>query len=228
MDFSYLQHPTDKIVFDTLVRLVRKVPWGPTRDQLEWQVGDMRARCQATHDEWLEAFRRGVALSPEEQEQRDQNKTTTSELAWSSELYLIAAEARFPRDGDDVVANFADYLVEDIRLFQARGYQSHSPSLRDISEAVSGVVEEMGVTLADLPLPPTIEELIDQGADRPEHVGEGRWENAIQAYYHRMTLENTPAEFIYGDGYDDDDFDAYDHEDDDESDELERDQSPSL
>lgn len=204
MNLADLQHPTDKIVFDTLVSLVRKVPWGPSREMLEREAGRMRAQADG-----------------------HSSRETADELRWQAELFLLASQTRFPREGDAVLSSFTEALVEDVRTFQEHGLTWDPPSMRDVSEAVSGSVAAHGVALADLSLPPTVYELIDQGRDRPHYVDEDRWDRAVQSYYHRMTLDNTPDEFIYGDrddfydhDYDDDASSFHDYDDEDESEVL--------
>lgn len=212
MELTYLQHPTDRVVFETLVQLVRKVTWGPTRDQLERQAHDMREQSAALKNRWHESFDRGgyaagreILVGLERQ---------MSELDWKSDLFILAAQARFPREDDRVVGNFTENLVEDLREFQAKGYTMHSAAMRDVSEVVERVLDGAGLSLSDLRLPLTIDELIDRGAERPAHVSEERWEKEVKAFYRRMTLDNTPDDFIYGDadecdtGYEFDDLDT--------------------
>jgi hypothetical protein len=134
----------------------------------------------------------------------------SDELHWKSELYALAAAGRFPRAEDRIVENFAENIVEDIREFQRSGYPGNSIALKDISEAVAAHLQAEGIELPNLVLPPSIEELIDSGAERPDHIGQERWDKAVDNYYHRMTLENTPDEFINGGGdYDDEYYPPY-------------------
>jgi hypothetical protein len=242
MELAYLQHPTDKVVFETLVQLVRKVTWGPTRDQLERQAHDMREQAAALKAKWHESFALGGYAAGEREMQAGLERQM-SELDWKSDLFILAAQARFPREGDRVVGNFTENLVEDLREFQAKGYRMHSAAMRDVSEVVERVLDDAGLSLSDLPLPPTIDELIDRGAERPAHVSEERWEKEVRAFYRRMTLDNTPDDFIYGDAdefdtgceFDDvdysldyDDLDADDRDEIDELADMERAPSPVL
>lgn len=191
-----LQHPTDRVVFETLVKLVRKVPWGPSRDALE------------RHADEIEKSMEFVAVG-------NGGPRADDAMAWQMELYRLASEARFPREGDTVVARFVEDLVDDIRLLQEIGYATSPRSIRDVSVALESSLDALGFSLADLPLPPTLHELLDRGADRPDYVTEERWKAAEKSYYRQMTLDNTPYEFIYGDAGDHD-FGDYEDSFDDE------------
>jgi hypothetical protein len=211
-----LNTPTDRIVFGTLVNLLRQVPWGASRDQLEQQASSLLRDGEAQGNKsyaielpglgQLEAFNAAW-------EEKRACLGRAAELFWRSELFSLAAQARFPREGDRIVANFTERLVEDIREFKNTGFTKKSAAMRGVSEAVFLCLRENGLELSDLPLPPTLQELIDTGAARPEHVSEERWNSEVEAYNHRMTLDNTPDEFIYGDR---DDYYADDYCGDDE------------
>lgn len=208
-----LQNPTDKIVFAALVQLVRKVPWGPSRDRLQMEASNLHNQSKAEEDRANEISL--VGLSGQEdaynaaRAEKEACKKRADELIWKSELFALAAEARFPRDGDQLVSNFTMNIAEDIRSFKEGGYTARNAAMRDVSEAVSLSLAAEGLELSDLPLPPTIYELIDMGADRPEYVSEKVWDREVAAYYRQMTLDNTPSEFIYGDDADDCDDDHW-------------------
>lgn len=191
MRISDLHHPTNRVVFDALVHLVRKVPWGASRERLEQEAARLAAEA--------------AALSESTGRVRDPAlRDMIGRLRWSSELFLLASRTRFPREGDTVVGRFTEVVVEDLRNFQAWPDGQRGTGAGDVFEAVSAALETHGASLDDLPLPPTLNDLIDSGAERPDYVDEERWNNAVKAYYHRMTLDNTPHEFIYGeaDGFD--------------------------
>lgn len=81
----------NKVILDSMVRLVRQVPWGPSRDKL-------LSRATELEDEGR--FERGW-----------DNYTTAAGLWWEAGLYRLAAEARFPHEGDNQVAAMRDSLL---------------------------------------------------------------------------------------------------------------------
>lgn len=210
-----LEAATDRLVRHTLVSLVRKVPWGPSRDALikesERFLAESKAATLKVNDIVLkELFTHNArgdeddAVLEEKRERERRFLSISAESGWKHELYALAASARFPRLDDFTVERFADSVVEDIRNFQQNGFTSKSPAMRDVSEAVSSYLESEGLDLSDIVLPPTIYDLIDSGAERPAHVDQDLWDREVEAYYRQMTLDNTPTEFING-GYDDSD-----------------------
>lgn len=224
-----LDSVTDRIVRHTLVHLMRKVPWGPSRDALEKESARFRSEAgEATreinsivlNDIFTHNARGGVEDDGIRNARKREEvlRRTSEELHWKSELYALAAGGRFPRADDQIVDNFAESIIDDIRDFQSNGYSGRTIALRDISEAVSSRLQDEGIDLAEVVLPPTIWELIDSGADRPDHIDQDRWDKAVASYYHRMTLDNTPSEYVNG-GYDadeyytDDDFSNTDEDD---------------
>jgi hypothetical protein len=169
---------TDLVVLDTLVHLVRQVPWGPGRDQLEQVAENNRVACDALV--WAGAW------------------DHFNRLAWEAELHTLAAEGRFPREGDKAIAKMTDAVIDQIRDMQVGkkiGYPF--PGHIAIREGVQLSLTRNGFDLETLPVPPTLHELIDRGEERPVHVSQERWDKAIAAYNHAMTLENTPDDFIH-------------------------------
>lgn len=214
-----LQKPTDRIVKATLVSLVRKVAWGPSRDKLTAKSQSLQEEATSEHkrnsDNLSSALLSGDGDAYEAaQAARADSREKAFELSWQSELHALAAAARFPRDDDPTLKNFVVNIVEDIRQFQERGYRTAGPALRDISAAVASALASEGLELKDLPMPPTIDEMLDRGLPRPDYISEEHWKEAERAYYHQMTLDNTPVEFIYGEGGDDYDYYGPDDEDD--------------
>ncbi len=212
-----LDSTTDRIIRHVLVHLVKKVPWGPSRDTLEKESARFRSEAgKATMEindivlnELFTHNARGGVVNDSIRDARKHEEVlrrTGAELRWKSELYALAAAGRFPRPEDQTVENFVETIIDDIRDFQRNGYSSESIALKDISEAVAAYLETESINLADVALPPTIEELIDSGADRPDYIDQERWDREVDAYYRRMTLDNTPDEFING-GYDWDEYD---------------------
>jgi hypothetical protein len=67
--------------------------------------------------------------------------------------------------------------------------------------------EQVGANRAELATMSLVDQ-IDRGYPRPAHVSEEDWKAAEEAYFHQMTLENTPDEFLYPDRDDN-----YEHED---------------
>jgi hypothetical protein len=210
-----LQKPTDRIVKATLVSLVRKVAWGPSRDMLLKESARFRAAAgEATQQVngivLNELFTHNARGGVEDDALRDARKregilrTQSDELRWKSELYALAAAARFPRDDDQTLKNFVVNIIKDIRQFQDRGYSTAGCAMQDIAGAVASALEAEDIELKDLPLPPSLEEMIDRGMPRPDYISEKHWKAAEEAYFHQMTLDNTPADFINGgDDYDD-------------------------
>lgn len=165
---------TDLVVLDTLVHLVRQVPWGPTRDQLE-RIATAR-KAEAKTPAWAGAW------------------DHFNKLAWEAELHTLAAEARFPREGDKAVLRMTDDIIDQIRDMQAEkqvGYRF--PGHVAIREGVELSLKRNDFALETLPLPPTLYELIDRGDERPDHVSQERWDQAIASYSHSMTIENSPS-----------------------------------
>ena len=218
-----LHETTDRIVRHTLVTLMRQVPWGPSRDALLEDAERFRTEAAAAtlrvNDIVLnEIFTFNVRSTADEavlletRERERRFRAMSDQLGWKRELYALAAAGRYPRPGDLTVENFAESIVEDIRLFQANGYSTATSAMRDVSAAVSSYLQAEGIALEAVILPPTIDELIDAGAERPGHVDQERWDRAVRDYNHRMTLDNTPSDFING-GSDYDDHSLYRHDD---------------
>lgn len=196
MKIEDLQHPTDRVVFETIVKLVRQVPWGQSRDALENKADQIESSMQIT------PTGNGRARADDA-------------IGWQADLYRLAAHTRFPREEDTAVGRFVEGIVEGIRVLQEIGYATSPRSIRDVSVALESSLDALGFSLADLPLPPTLHELLDRGDDRPDYVTEERWKAAEKSYYRQMTLDNTPYEFIYGDAGDHD-FGDYEDSFDDE------------
>ena len=170
---------TDLVVLDTLVHLVRQVPWGPTRDQLEKIAADRG--MEAENPAWAGAW------------------DYHNKLAWEADLYTLAAEGRFPRANDKAVLLMTDEIVDQIKDMQeGRGSDYPFPGTTSIREGVQISLKRNGFDLQSLTLPPSLEERIDCGEERPEHISQERWDKAVAAYNHAMLIENTPDEFIYG------------------------------
>lgn len=85
----------DKVILDAMVNLVRQVPWGPTRDELLSKALQFGREGSIEHG-W-------------------DNYSTAAWLWMDERLYQLAAEARFPREGDGHVMAVADDL--DYRLY---------------------------------------------------------------------------------------------------------------
>lgn len=214
-----LKKPTDRIVKATLVVLVRKVAWGPSRDRLISKSQSLQEQATAEHSR--NSANLSAALLSGDTDAYEaasaalaDSREKALELSWQSELHALAAAARFPRDDDPTLKNFVVNIIEDIRQFQERGYRTGDPAIRDVSAAVASALASEGLELKDLPLPPTITEMLDQGLPRPDYISEAHWKEAERSYYHQMTLDNTPDEFIYGEGGDD--YDDYYSPDDEE------------
>jgi hypothetical protein len=140
----------NKVILDSMVRLVRTVAWGPGRDKLLSMSQQYSSEGSLEHG-W-------------------DNYSTAARLWWTARVYKLAAEARFPHEGDMSVAamrdSLIDRLVQDISLVEddddvgevtrhnrAALSMALSPSLKD------GIVEEL------------IDELSSAGLiDCPEHV----------------------------------------------------------
>jgi hypothetical protein len=69
-----------KILLDAMVHLIRQVPWGENRDALEEKARALNAEG---------SFESGW-----------DNYSTAARLWWNAELYIVAAQCRFPREGD--------------------------------------------------------------------------------------------------------------------------------
>lgn len=169
---------TDLAIMDTLVHLVRQVPWGPTRDQLEKIATDRR--LEAETPAWAGAW------------------DYYNKLAWEADLYTLAAEGRFPRAHDKAILLMTDEVVDQIRDMQeGRDLYYPFPGHIAIREGVQISLKRNGFDLRTLTLPPSLEERIDRGEERPDHVSQERWDKALAAYNRAMLLENTPDEFIH-------------------------------
>lgn len=204
-----LHDTTDRIVRHTLVTLMRRVPWGPSREALledsERFGTEAAAAALKVNDIVLnEIFTFTVRSMADEatlleiRERERKLRALSDQLGWKGELYALAAAGRYPRPGDLTVENFAESIIEDIRMFQTNGYSTATSAMRDVSAAVSEYLQAEGIALEDVMLPPTIDQLIDAGAERPDHVDQVRWDRAVRDYNHRMTLDNTPSDFISG------------------------------
>jgi hypothetical protein len=69
-----------KILLNAMVHLIRQVPWGESRDVLETKARAIDAEG---------SFESGW-----------DNYSTAAGLWWKAELYRVAAQCRFPREGD--------------------------------------------------------------------------------------------------------------------------------
>jgi hypothetical protein len=87
-----------------------------------------------------------------------------------------------------------DEIIDQIRDMQAGkniGYPF--PGHIVIREGIQISLKRNSFDLTSLPLPPTLQELIDRGEARPDHVSQERWDRAIASYNHSMTIENSPG-----------------------------------
>jgi hypothetical protein len=84
-------------VMTKLVSLIRQVPWGPSRAELEARSSALRNRA---------IYERGMC----------DNHFTANKLHEEADLYLFAAQARFPREGDTMVAAFVAKVRRSLRL----------------------------------------------------------------------------------------------------------------
>jgi hypothetical protein len=171
-----LQKPTDRIIKATLVSLVRKVAWGPSRDKLTAKSKSLHEESLAEHNRSRSNLSSSLLSGDSEAYEAAQAALATSrekafELSWQAELHALAAAARFPRDDDATLKNFVVNIIEDIRQFQERGYRAAGPAMRDVSPAVASALKSEGLELKDLPLPPTLD-------DRP-------WPAASRLYFGR-------------------------------------------
>lgn len=168
---------TELVVLDTIVHLIKEVPRHLDRDQLERMASNKSAQREALL--WAGAS-------------KDFNR-----LAWEAKVSILAAQGRFPRPGDKAPAAMEEQIIDQIREMQA-GKQIGYPFPGDVAirEGVLLSLARNGFDLETLTLPPTLHQLIDRGEERPDHVSQERWDKAIVAYNHAMTLENTPDDFI--------------------------------
>lgn len=204
-----LEKPTDLVVRNVLAQLIRQVPWYPARQsllddarKLEESAASMAVSlnelfmdkifCSAAPDASNDTLI--AEVRQKERELREEIEDTT----WRYELMRLSAAAWFTNEDEYVVDHFAASIVEDIRHFQAEGYSEATSAMRAVSRAVKDALAETGFDLGDLMLPPTVDELVEAGADRPAHIDEDLWAEAVEAFNHRMTIENTPPDFIGG------------------------------
>lgn len=82
----------DEIAVEASVNMLRGVPWGPSREAL---------LAEASKRDGQASFERGW-----------DNYSTAASLEWTSELYRLAAEARFPREGDTAVKRMRTRIME--------------------------------------------------------------------------------------------------------------------
>lgn len=92
----------DQVVMEASVRLVRKVTWGLCRAELEAEAS--RLSAEGSYESGWD------------------NYTTAARLHWRSWLHRFAAQARYPRPGDDAVdimaSNLTDRLLHEISLHE--------------------------------------------------------------------------------------------------------------
>lgn len=84
-----------KQITNAMVALVRRVPWGPSRLMLEQTAGSLRQKA---------IWERGMC----------DNHDTAEILHADAEIYMLAAEVRFPRPGDGRVREFHDLILKDL------------------------------------------------------------------------------------------------------------------
>ncbi|MCZ7860914.1 hypothetical protein O9X98_05810 [Agrobacterium salinitolerans] len=127
----------NKVVLDSMVRLVRQVPWGPSRDKLLARSNELSAEG---------SFERGW-----------DNYTTAARLGWEAGLYRLAGEARFPHEGDNQVAAMRDSL-----LYRLVDEVSMKEDDDDVGEVTRIDRWELSMALAPSIDENTIEVLVDE------------------------------------------------------------------
>nr|WP_250808442.1 hypothetical protein [Neorhizobium tomejilense] len=132
----------DKVLLAAMVNLVRQVPWGPNRDQLEVQA---------------KAFAREASF-----ESGWDNYSTAAWLNWRSRLFNLAAQARYPRTGDTLVASMNeqlfDRLVHEISLWEDD--EDVGEWTRQVGRSLSSAISSV---LPDDALDAVIDELAQNG-----------------------------------------------------------------
>ncbi len=81
----------EQVVTETLVNLVRQVPWGPSRAELMATSRKLSGEA---------SFERGW-----------DNYSTAANLSWEASMHQLAAEARFPREGDGQLRRFKNEII---------------------------------------------------------------------------------------------------------------------
>ncbi|MCV9964768.1 hypothetical protein OIU34_23025 [Pararhizobium sp. BT-229] len=141
----------NKVILDSMVRLVRQVPWGPSRDKLLSMSDKFEAEGRLEHG-W-------------------DNYSTAAGLWWEAGLYKLAAEARFPREGDNQVAAMRDALLHRL----VREVSMHEDD-DDVGEVTRKNRWSLSMALAPSVGEDTIEVLVDELAeaglldDSPEYL----------------------------------------------------------
>lgn len=217
---------TAAVIGATLVELVRKVPWGAGRESLSAKADILNEQAQKLSNEVHDL----VVTQPlggkygDVMHEADEKRELSHQKSWQAQLYALAAEVRFPRDGDTVVQDFVFKTIKNPKI-SARGYSEHTTAARDVSEAVRRALEKEGIELNKLSLPPTIYELVEKGAERPYYVKPELWEQVVERIDLLMMIDNTPHEFLDGAEHDSDHY--YDWSDDHEACEVKMKRCPS-
>lgn len=203
MILDAIPRPTDKVVLDTLVFLVRHVPWGPGRDALDQEASSRRAACEEASAEDRKAWKTLQFGAIDDTQRKDlvnyrgEIKDYLEPSLWYADLLALAAQSRFPREGDTAAHEFVTEILYELGDI-ARGVRPWGFREKQFRIALDGAIAAAGVLPGDLPLPPEPIELMDIGGDRPEYVTEEHWKEVEKNYYRKMTIDNTPSEFIYG------------------------------
>jgi len=100
----------ETLVRDIMVHLVRQVEWGPNRDALEAKASDLRSKAM---------WERGMC----------DNQHTANLLHWRADLYQLAAEVRFERPNDRIIA---DMKRQACAYIEARYAPRPEPAYDDV------------------------------------------------------------------------------------------------
>jgi hypothetical protein len=141
----------ENVLLAALVKLVRQVPWGPSRSDLETRSEELRQESAFEHG-W-------------------DNYTTAADLGWKAGLHRLAAEARFPRDGDRLVRSLREDLFERL-VFEVSCWNDDSDVGEVTRKTQSALSMAICAGLTDDVLDSVIDELALGGhlQDDPDHL----------------------------------------------------------
>lgn len=165
----------DAVIRDTLVSLVRRVKWGPTREQLEKEASSLEEQAR---------WERGMC----------DNHSTANWLYWNADLYRLAAEVRFPREGDTNVSHMLCRVAAALKLrYMPRDDDDDLMLEKDeVSVALDAVVEGYSV-LRQRYVQMAVVQKLDDEADVRRSVAAMAWRNLVPEARKDVRMEKIEA-----------------------------------
>lgn len=160
----------EAVLLKAMVKLVRQVPWGPTRDELEARASRLSSEA---------SYEAGMA----------DNYSTAADLRWRAAMHHLAAQARFPREGDTYVRHYrADLLRELVHKLKCDERDDDVGAWTEASN--SGCSYALAGTFSDDMADTLIDELAAAGRiDDPEYYKQAYREDVEAEAAYRASLQ---------------------------------------